>query len=141
MSNKIEHLLQSRAIGRSQIEDLVVVPLFALVMALFLGALTMLATDVDLATIGQSYIALLRGSLGSLNAVSETLTAATPLVLVGLGLALGFRAGLFNIGAEGQVIMGGLAAVIVGFSLDRAPVIVALPAALTAGALAGALYA
>lgn len=141
MSNKIEHLLQSRAIGRSQIEGLVVVPLFALVMALFLGALTMLATGVDLATIGQSYIALLRGSLGSLNAVSETLTAATPLVLVGLGLALGFRAGLFNIGAEGQVIMGGLAAVIVGFSLDRAPVIVALPAALTAGALAGALYA
>jgi ABC-type uncharacterized transport system permease subunit len=73
------------------------------VVALVLGALTMLATGVDLPTIGRSYIALLQGSVGSLNAISETLTAAIPLVLAGLGLALGFRTGLFNIGAEGQL--------------------------------------
>ena len=73
------------------------VPLYALVAALFLGALVMIATGVDLSTIGQSFIALVRGSVGSLNALSETLTAAAPLVLAGLGLALGFRAGLFNV--------------------------------------------
>ena len=99
-----------------ELEDLIVVPIFAVFAALVLGALTMLATNVDLATIGQSYIALLKGSVGSLNAWSETLTAAAPLTLAGLGLALGFRAGLFNIGAEGQLLMGGMAAVVVGFS-------------------------
>ena len=106
-----------------------------------LGALTMLATNVDLATIGQSYIALLKGSVGSLNAWSETLTAAAPLTLAGLGLALGFRAGLFNIGAEGQLLMGGMAAVVVGFSFADLPAVILLPMSLLAGALTGALYA
>jgi hypothetical protein len=62
------------------------------------------------------------GSVGSLNAISETLTAAIPLVLAGLGLALGFRAGLFNIGAEGQILMGGMAAAIFSASASRAAV-------------------
>ncbi|KGB82840.1 hypothetical protein JT55_05225 [Rhodovulum sp. NI22] len=127
--------------GRSEFEDLVLVPIIAVAAALILGALTMLATNVDLATIGRSYVALLVGSVGSLNALSETLTAATPLVLAGLGLALGFRAGLFNIGAEGQVLMGGMAAVIFGFSFAALPVVLLLPLSLLAGALGGALYA
>ncbi|MBA3909136.1 MAG: ABC transporter permease [Rhodobacter sp.] len=101
----------------------------------------MLATDVDLPTIGRSYVALLVGAVGSLNAISETLTAAIPLVLAGLGLALGFRAGLFNIGAEGQLLMGGIAAVIVGFSLPGLPFALLMPLCLLAGALVGALYA
>jgi len=134
-------LLARAAPGRAQFEDLVVVPVFAVIVALILGALTMLATDVDLATIGKSYVALLRGSVGSLNAISETLTAAVPLVLAGLGLALGFRTGLFNIGAEGQMLMGGMAAVIFGFSFPGLPFAILMPLALVAGALAGALYA
>jgi simple sugar transport system permease protein len=120
---------------------MVLVPIFAVIVALILGALTMLATDVDLPTIGRSYIALLEGSVGSINAVSETLTAATPLILAGLGLALGFRAGLFNIGAEGQIVVGGMVAVITGFSLAALPVFILLPLCLLTGALAGALYA
>ncbi|MDI3338089.1 ABC transporter permease [Defluviimonas aestuarii] len=134
-------LLERPVWGRSEVEDLVIVPLFAVIVALVLGALTMLATNVDIATIGHSYIALARGSLGSLNALSETLTAAIPLVLAGLGLALGFRAGLFNIGAEGQLLMGGMAAVIAGFALSGLPAAIHLPLALLVGALAGALYA
>lgn len=134
-------LLRRTAPGRERFEDLVVVPLFAVVVALILGALVMLATNVDLVTIGRSYAALLKGSVGSVNAVSETLTAAVPLVLAGLGLALGFRTGLFNIGAEGQLLMGGLAAVIAGFSLAGLPALVHLPLCLFAGALAGAAYA
>lgn len=134
-------LLQKAAPGRAEFEDLVVVPVFAVIVALILGAVTMLATNVDLATIGKSYVALLVGSVGSLNAISETLTAAIPLVLAGLGLALGFRAGLFNIGAEGQILLGGMAAVVFGFSFPDLPFFVLMPLCLLAGALIGALYA
>ncbi len=137
----VDALLKRAAPGRSEFEDLFVVPLFAVVMALILGALTMLATDVSLATIGRSYLALLEGSLGSLRALSETLTAATPLILSGLGLALGFRAGMFNIGAEGQILMGGMAAVIVGFSFPGLPWAVHLPLAMLGGVVVGAIYA
>ena len=139
--DSLQNLLQRRVFGRSQIEDIIVVPLFAVVAALILGALIMFATNVDLPTIGLSFLALLRGSVGSLNALSETLTAAAPLILAGLGLALGFRAGLFNIGAEGQLLMGGMAAVVVGFSFANLPAVVLLPLSLFAGALVGALYA
>ncbi len=141
MTEATEKVLTGRVVGRTTLEDLVIVPIFAVVAALILGGLIMLATGVDLPTVGQSFLALLRGSVGSLYAISETLTAAAPLVLAGLGLALGFRAGLFNIGAEGQVVIGGLTAVVAGFSLAGAPAYFALPAALLAGALGGALYA
>ncbi|MBC7283788.1 ABC transporter permease [Hoeflea sp.] len=137
----IQNLLKRAAPGRGEFEDLVIVPLFAVVAALVLGALTMLATSVEPATIARSYLALLQGSVGSLNAISETLTAAIPLILAGLGLALGFRAGLFNIGAEGQILMGGMAAVITGFSFPFLPVYLLLPLCLLSGALAGAFYA
>ena len=58
-----------------------------------------------------------------------------------VGVILAFRAGLFNIGAEGQMIIGGMATVIVGFSIDFLPIWLHLPLALSVGALAGALYA
>jgi simple sugar transport system permease protein len=134
-------LLKKAAPGRAEFEDLVVVPVFAVIAALILGALTMLATNVDLVTIGKSFVALFVGSVGSLNAVSETLTAAIPLVLTGLGLALGFRAGLFNIGAEGQLLMGGMAAVVFGFTFPGLPFVVLMPLCLLAAATVGALYA
>lgn len=141
MTKEMDQATSGRLMGRSQIEDLVIVPVFALVAALILGALVMAATGVGWATIGQSYVALVVGSVGSINALSETLTAAAPLVLAGLGLALGFRAGLFNIGAEGQVVVGGLAAVVAGVALGGFPAVIALPGAILAGALAGAFYA
>jgi len=132
---------QGRVFGRTQLEDMVIVPLFALVAALVLGALVMAATGVSPLTIAQSYVALLKGSVGSINAISETLTAALPLILAGLGLALGFRSGLFNIGAEGQIVVGGLAAVVAGVALGDMSAFIALPGALLAGAAAGAFYA
>lgn len=136
-----DKLLERAAPGRVQFEDLVIVPLFAVVAALVIGALVMLATGVDLATIGRSYVALLVGSVGSVGAISETLVAAVPLVLAALGLAVGFRTGLFNIGAEGQILMGGLAAVIFGFTFANLPFAVLMPLSLLAGAITGAFYA
>lgn len=134
-------VLKRVVVTRFDIEQIVVVPVLAVVIALILGGITMLATGVDIPTIGKSFLALFTGSLGSTYAISETLTAAAPLTLAGLGLALGFRAGLFNIGAEGQLILGGIAAVTVGFAFSGLPVYVHLPLALLAGALVGALWA
>jgi simple sugar transport system permease protein len=66
--------------------------------------------------------------------------AATPLTLAGLSVALGFRAGLFNIGAEGQMTIGGLTAVIVGFSFEGLPAVAHVPLAVLAGLVGGALW-
>ena len=134
-------LLRRALVTRFTIEDVLIVPVIAVVMALILGGITMLATGVDLFTIERAFAALFTGSVGSTYALSETLTAATPLTLAGLGIALGFRAGLFNIGAEGQLLMGGMAAVVVGFSFAGMPGFIHLPLALIAGALVGAIWA
>jgi ABC-type uncharacterized transport system permease subunit len=110
-------------------------------------------------SVGAAYGALLSGAVGSPsdiaagfangspNAIahafyplSETVVAAAPLVFTGLAVALGFRAGLFNIGGEGQVIAGGLAAGYVGFSVHGLPGFIELPLALIAGFVAGALW-
>ncbi len=141
VNERMRALLARTTHGRDDFEDLVIVPLFAVVVALICGALIMLATAVDLPTIGRSFVALAVGSVGSLSAWSETLTSAIPLVLAGLGLGLGFRAGLFNIGAEGQLLMGGLAAVMAGFALEGLPMVIHLPLTLLIGASVGAAYA
>jgi simple sugar transport system permease protein len=136
-----EEVLNRIVVTRFDVEEIVLVPILAVVVALVLGGIVMLATGVSLQSIGIAFGALFTGSVGSLAAVSETLTAATPLTLAGLGLAIGFRAGLFNIGAEGQLIFGGMAAVAVGFSLAGMPAFVHVPLALLAGALVGAVWA
>jgi ABC-type uncharacterized transport system permease subunit len=106
-----------------------------------------------------SYAALIRGALGdpgeilsavlsldparltaAFNPISETILSSTPLIFTGLAVALAFRAGLFNIGGEGQLQLGALAAVLVGFSLHGVPWFIHLPLALGAGALAGAAW-
>ena len=110
-----EAILKKAVVRRFDFREIILVPVLAVIIALVLGAVTMLATGVGIATIGQSFVALFVGSFGSVYALSETVTAAAPLTICGLGLALGFRAGLFNIGAEGQLMLGGIAAVATGF--------------------------
>jgi general nucleoside transport system permease protein len=89
------------------------------------------------APVGRAYALLLEGGFGSRFALTETLTRATPLILTGLAAALAFRARLFNIGAEGQLYAGALAAVAVG--AVEGPAWLMFPALLAAAALAGAL--
>lgn len=113
----------------------------ATTVALALGALwlTLHLAGLD-AT--RALAALWEGSLGSRFALlSSTLVRATPLTLTGLAVALAFRAGVWNIGADGQLLVGAVAATIVG--LGGAAMIghAALPAALLAGAAAGAAWA
>ena len=136
-----EQLLQRAVATRFDVQEIVIVPLLAVIVALIVGGIVMLVTGVAPQSVAQSYSALFTGSFGSIYAISETLTAATPLTLAALGIALGFKAGLFNIGAEGQIIIGGVAAVIVGFSFPGLPIYIHLPLALAAGALGGAAWA
>ena len=89
--------------------------------------------------IGESYWALITGSVGSTSAMGTTLVRSAPLICAGLGVTLAFRAGLFNIGAQGQLILGALASGYVGFTWDLPPGIHLL-AALVAGLLGGALW-
>ena len=86
-----------------------------------------------------AYALMLTGAFGSLFTISETLTRATPLILTGLAATVAFRARLWNIGLEGQLYAGALAAVAVGTGAIAAPAWAMLPLVMLAGALAGGL--
>lgn len=91
---------------------------------------------------GRALAALWRGSFGSSDAfISATLVRATPLLLAALGVALAFRAGIWNIGAEGQLLVGAAATTALSFLLGEAPRFLVLAGVLLAGALAGTLWA
>ena len=81
-----------------------------------------------------------RRSRAAIRPLTETLTVATPLILAGLGLGIGFRAGLFNIGAQGQIILGGIFAGFIGFTFDL-PFPLHLLLCVIGAALGGALWA
>jgi len=131
------------------------VPLLAILTALIVGAIIIALTDIDAlrnwgrdpgaawretaGTIGNAYLALFKGAFWGMKPWSETLVAAGPVILAGLAVAIGFRAGLFNIGAEGQMLMGGLIATIVGFYFNL-PWPIHLPLALLGGLIGGALW-
>jgi simple sugar transport system permease protein len=74
------------------------------------------------------------------NPILESMVAATPYIFAGLSVALGFRGGLFNIGAEGQIFVGAITATFVGYALTGLPMIIHLPLAILAGALGGGLW-
>ncbi len=113
----------------------------AVLVAITMGLLVMLlaVTGYDPAT---AMRALARGAFGSWYAfTSATLVRAIPLALTGLAVALAFRAGLLNIGAEGQLLAGATATAAVLGAADAVPPLLSLPLALAAGVAAGALWA
>jgi general nucleoside transport system permease protein len=89
----------------------------------------------------EAFADLFRGAFGGTAGLPRTLAKATPLIFTGLAVALALRAGLFNIGAEGQLLVGGLAAAWAGFAFKGLPALVHVPLAMAAGAAAGALWA
>ncbi len=131
------------------------VPILAILTALIVGVFIIALTDLDALRLWGSdpgaalsitwesiwigYKSLFVGSFGSLRAISETFVGATPLILAGLAVAIGFRAGLFNIGVEGQMLIGGLAAVWVGITFNL-PIFLHLPLALLGGAIGGGVW-
>jgi general nucleoside transport system permease protein len=89
----------------------------------------------------EAFTDLFRGAFGGANGLPRTLAKATPLIFTGLAVAVALRAGLFNIGAEGQLLVGGLAAAWAGFAIRGLPPFLHVPLAMAAGAAAGALWA
>lgn len=119
------------------------VPLLAVLTAVVIGG-------VVIAAVGGNpffaYIGLIQGSFGSAKALSETTVWATPYIFAGLAVALAFKGGLFNIGAEGQLAFGAVTAALMGYALPDwlgmdLPAIIHIPLAVGLGALAGALWA
>ena len=137
-----------------------VVPVLSLVTALVVGAIVIILSDpafiskvgsdpgaafgAGFGSVGGAYGGLLAGAIGNpfrdIGPVTETLLRATPLIFAGLAVALGFRAGLFNIGAEGQIYIGGLFATAVGISFPDLPLLIHLPLAIVAGFVGGAVW-
>ncbi|MFV2144289.1 MULTISPECIES: ABC transporter permease [Isoptericola] len=145
------------------------VSLGAILLAVIAGSLMIIVTDEavqaaagyffarpgDMLTaaaeaVGGAYSALFQGAVYNFGAdtfaagirpLTQTLTNATPLIAAGLGVAIAFRAGLLNIGGQGQMLVSAAAAGWVGFGLTGLPVVVHLIVAMVAGILAGALWA
>ncbi|MGW5192478.1 ABC transporter permease [Kribbella sp. NPDC004138] len=105
----------------------------------YFGAAPMDTVSAALSAVGEAYKALAVGAFGSWTAISESLTQATPLICGGLAVSLAFRTGLFNIGAQGQLIMGAILAAYVGFAWHLPPVL-HLIVAIVAGLIGGALW-
>lgn len=89
----------------------------------------------------EAYGAIVKGSFGSQRAIVQTLTQATPLIFTGLAFTLAKKANLINLGAEGQLYLGALAAAVVGMTDLGLPTVIHLPLAVLAGMVAGGIYA
>ena len=114
------------------------IPIIAVFVALFVGGILIKLQGLDPIV---AYRSLFKSAFGSLEGIGVTLAKATPLVLAGLAVAVGLRAGLFNIGAQGQLLSGALAAAWAGLAFDGLPGFIHIPVALIVGAFFGSLVA
>ena len=124
----------------------VVVPALSILLALLVASILIIASGLigsekkfDLLLPLVAYRSLLVGAFGNFKGIANMIVAATPLMLTGLAVGVGLKAGLFNIGATGQVLMGGFAAALVGVAVADTSPAFAIPAALLGGMLAGGL--
>ena len=113
-------------------------PLVAVVLALVVGAGFIFAVGKDPFAV---YAHMASGVFGNAYGIGQVLFRATPLIFTGLAVALAFRAGLFNIGAEGQLVIGAFAAGIVGAAGRALPGVILMPLTLLSGMAAAALWA
>jgi len=144
------------------------VTVLAIVLALVLSGVLIAAADIEVqasadylfarpadffgavwSAVSSAYVALFQGSIVDFGAssfertvrpITETMTVSIPLIFAGLGLGIGFRAGLFNIGAQGQIVLGAVFGGYVGFALDLPPVL-HVAVAVVAAAIGGGLWA
>lgn len=115
----------------------ILVPAISIIVGLLVGAVVMLVSGYDPV---QGYTALWNGIFGDSYTIGNTIRQITPYILAGLAVAFAFRTGLFNIGVEGQLLMGWLAAAWVGYAVEL-PRVIHLPLAIIAAAIAGGLWA
>ncbi len=113
-----------------------IVPLIALLIAFGIGAILMLTQGLDPL---KAYESLFTAAFSSQEGLAKTFGKATPLAISGLAVVIGLRAGLFNIGAQGQLISGALAAAWAGYALTGLPMVIHLPLCLIIGAIFGSI--
>jgi ABC-type uncharacterized transport system permease subunit len=116
----------------------IVVPIVAVALAFGIGSILISLQGVNPS---YAYNSLFNAAFGSEAALLRTFQKSTPLILAGLAVAIALRVGLFNIGAQGQLISGALAAAWFGYALDGLPSLILIPTCLILGALAGAMWA
>ncbi|WP_077211583.1 ABC transporter permease [Bacillus dakarensis] len=114
----------------------IVVPVFSALLGMLVGGIIMLLGGYNPIT---GFGALIDGMFGSPKGIGEMIRAASPLILAGLAVGFAFKTGLFNIGVEGQLLVGWLASVWVGYALDL-PTVIHVPLAILAAALAGGIW-
>ncbi len=122
---------------RLELGRMVLAPLVAVLAGLAIGSIIILLQGQSLLV---AYASLLRGAFGDSLAITSTLTLAAPIVITGVGTALAFKSGLFNLGGEGQLVLGALVAALVPIYLPLPPVAVQV-VSIAAGILAGACWA
>ena len=121
------------------------VPFLAIIAGILVGFILLIITNKNPLILFEELIKgligfdLSRGKIIQMNYIGELLVASMPIVLTGLAIAFAYRTGLFNIGAEGQVIMGSLFTIFVATQVEL-PGFIHLPLALFAGALGGAMW-
>ncbi len=112
-------------------------PVSGMLIALLIGAIMLLFLKVNPLT---AYAQLVNGAFGSVSGLTQTLVKATPLLLVGLGICIAFRASVINIGGEGQIIVGALAATWFPLAFRTWPGWILIPTTLILGFLVGAVW-
>ncbi len=124
-----------------RILDVLSMPLLAILTAFVIGGIVIWITSGSFQTVVEAYTGLIRGALFKERGLSESLVASVPYILLSLAVAIGFKAGLFNIGVEGQFYIGAVSAAWAGQAVQGLPAIIHLPLALLAGAIGGAIWA
>lgn len=109
----------------------------AIVLAFVVGAVTLVLTGYSPL---DAYLAMLTGAFGDTFGIGQTFTQATPIIFTALAFLFAYKCGLFNIGAEGQFLVGAFGAALVGISFNGLPAFIHVPMALMAGALAGGMW-
>ncbi|MDK1009891.1 MAG: ABC transporter permease [Actinomycetota bacterium] len=113
------------------------IPAVAVVAALLFGAVMLILLGANPI---EAYIEMFLGAFGSRSALVSTILKATPLLFVGIGIVIAFRASVINIGAEGQLVLGGLFGTIAALYLPGMPSFIMIPTVLLAGVVGGALW-
>ncbi len=113
------------------------IPIGAVLLALLIGAVMLLSLGADPV---RGYATMFGAAFGSLEGFSETTIKSIPLLLVGVGICIAFRANVINIGGEGQMVAGALLATIIALAFPALPPLVLIPIVLLAGAAGGAIW-
>jgi len=110
----------------------------SVIIALLIGAIILLVSNMNPI---QAYLALLEGSFGNITYIGDTLARSTPIIFTGLAVSVAFKGGLFNIGVEGQMLMGAISSAVAGYAFKGLPAGLHIFICIVTGAIVGGAWA